>query len=106
LEGEVDDHETSDYDLCLVRISGSHPLSPTLEKPISIGVDAARAGNAGRLVNDYRCIRSSPNAEFRVGKGESGALRMEIWTLKCGVPKGEEVLVSYGKGGWNATKGA
>ena len=105
LEGQADDHEESDYDLSLIRISASHPLNPRPGKHISIGIDASHAGNAGRFVNDYRGIRSVPNAEFRLGKGESGELRMEIWTFKCGIAKNDEVLVSYGKGWWGARKG-
>jgi hypothetical protein len=38
------------------------------------------------------------------GQGENGELRMEIWALKNGIGKGEEVLVSYGKGWWGARK--
>ena len=105
-EGEAAEHEDSDYDLSLVRIPASHPLNPKPGKHISIGVDAALAGNAGRFVNDYRGVQSGPNAEFRVGQGGAGEVRMEIWTLKCGISKGEEVLVSYGKGWWAARRGA
>ena len=101
----IDDHEESDYDLSLVRISADHRSNPFSGSHISIGVDAARAGNAGRFVNDYRGICGAPNAEFRVGHGEGGEMRMEIWSLKAGVRRGDEIVVSYGKGWWNSRKG-
>lgn len=105
IKGEADEHESSDYDLSLVRLSASDPLNPFPGRHISIGVDAAQAGNAGRFVNDYRGIQPAPNAEFRVGKGEAGKTTMEIWTLKPGIPKGDEILVTYGKGWWSARNG-
>lgn len=99
-----DSHTDSDYDLSLLRLSASDSRIPFPEGQhhVSIGVDAASAGNAARFVNDYRGVADSPNAEFRVGRGEAGDLRMEIWSLKCGVNKGAEVLVSYGKSWWGA----
>ncbi|KAL7421831.1 hypothetical protein Q5752_003602 [Cryptotrichosporon argae] len=97
----ADEHAESDYDLSLVRLSKADAANPT-GRHVSIGVDAARAGNAGRFVNDYRGVAGGANAEFRVGRGEAGELRMEVWSLKNGVAKGNEVLVSYGKGWWSA----
>lgn len=99
------EHCDSDYDLCLVRISASDPRNPFPGLHVSIGVDAAKAGNAARFINDYRGVGTTPNAEFRVGTGEAGELRMEVWSLKSGVNKGDELLVSYGKGWWNARTG-
>lgn len=98
----VDDHTESDYDLSLLRISAADSRNPFPEYHLSIGVDAAVSGNAARFVNDYRGIGSAPNAEFRLGTGEGGELRMEIWSLKCGIAKGDEILVSYGKSWWGA----
>ncbi|RXK34915.1 hypothetical protein M231_07820 [Tremella mesenterica] len=100
----VDEEQESDYDLSLVRISSHDPNNPRKGWHVSIGVDAAKAGNAARFVNDYRGIAVSPNAEFRIGTGEGGEVRMEIWSLKKGLGKGEEVLVSYGKSWWNARR--
>jgi SET domain-containing protein len=93
-------HEHSDYDLSLLRVSASEPRNPFPGVHISIGVDADQSGNAGRMVNDYRGVGTAPNAEFRVGRGEGGDMRMELWSLKDGIKKGDEVLVSYGKGWW------
>jgi hypothetical protein len=94
----------SDYDLSLLRLSYADPRNPFPGSHISIGVDAAQMGNAARFVNDFRGIGTAPNAEFKVGRGEGGELRMEIWALKAGVGKGEEVLVSYGKSWWGSRK--
>ncbi|KAK6910119.1 hypothetical protein I204_05042 [Kwoniella mangroviensis CBS 8886] len=107
LPEQEDEHSSSDYDLSLLRLSSSDIRNPFPGMHISIGVDAARKGNAARFVNDYRGLPgiTGPNAEFRLGSGESGELRMEIWSLKCGVGKGEEIRVSYGKGWWGARKG-
>jgi hypothetical protein len=88
---------TSDYDLSLSRDLG-------------IGIDAVRMGNEGRFINDYRGIRSGPNAEFRehlVGSER----RMGVWVLAVGksgkgkgINKGEEICVSYGKGFWKSRR--
>ncbi|OCF36868.1 hypothetical protein I317_03263 [Kwoniella heveanensis CBS 569] len=125
--GDVDEHTESDYDLSLLRLSASDIRNPhnaqtgesTGGYHVSIGVDAAKAGNAARFVNDYRGIKDKQqggaNAEFRLGQGENGELRMEIWSLKAqggknasaskgGIEKGEEILVSYGKGWWGARR--
>lgn len=69
-------------------------------------------GNEARFVNDYRGIRGEgPNAEFRevlFGSGERG---MGVWVMgtgkkggkgKAGIKKGEEIVVSYGRGFWKA----
>ncbi|WRT66337.1 uncharacterized protein IL334_003292 [Kwoniella shivajii] len=103
---ELDEHEESDYDLSLLRISSSQINNPFPGYHVSIGIDAAQMGNAARFVNDYRGVKNQPNAEFRIGNGEKGELRMEIWTLKksMGISKGDEILVSYGKGWWGSRK--
>ncbi|GFZ43955.1 hypothetical protein JCM24511_01675 [Saitozyma sp. JCM 24511] len=100
-----DTHSSSDYDLSLLRLSAVDPRNPFHGSHISIGVDAATMGNAARFVNDFRGVAGAANAEFRVGRGEGGEMRMEVWSLKAGIGKGEEVLVSYGKGWWGARTG-
>jgi hypothetical protein len=93
-------HADSDYDLSLDR---DHDLA----------IDAARAGNEARFVNDYRGVKARPNAEFRecwdARRGERG---MGVWVLPrgksgkgIGVKKGDEILISYGRGFWGARKG-
>jgi len=98
-------HEDSDYDLSLLRLSASDPRNPYPGYHISIGVDAASIGNAARFVNDYRGVGAAPNAEFRLGRGPGGEMRMEVWSARGGIAKGDEVLVSYGKGWWGARTG-
>lgn len=85
-----------------------------------MAVDAARMGNEARFVNDYRGVPGAkrPNAEFRdvwwtdLEGGERG---MAVFVLPAGkravgkartvgVGKGEEILVSYGKGFWGGRK--
>ncbi|KAF9733103.1 hypothetical protein PMIN03_011217 [Paraphaeosphaeria minitans] len=102
--GYVHDHtetdDKSDYDLSLDR---DHGLS----------VDASRGGNEARFINDYRGVSSAPNAEFKdtyidLGNGKIEK-RVGIFVLRAGksgkvskgIPKGQEILVSYGKGFWN-----
>lgn len=96
---------TSDYDLSLNRFTG-------------VGVDATKMGNEARFVNDYRGTGASgPNAEFKEiavqVKLPSGKFSLEIGTgvyvlsagkankRAKGIAKGQEILVSYGKGFWS-----
>ncbi|KAI9836876.1 MAG: hypothetical protein M1819_001041 [Sarea resinae] len=90
----------SDYDLCLDGGRG-------------IGVDATRAGNQARFVNDYRGVRARPNAEFRECVTRGGERTMGVWVVSAGrsgagrkgVRRGEEICVSYGKGFWRGRGG-
>lgn len=96
--------QSSDYDL-------------SLDRELCVGVDAAKAGNEARFMNDYRGITDKgPNAEFRevwaeIGKG-TYERRMGVFVLPAGksgkraagIKKGEEILVSYGKGFWSERK--
>jgi hypothetical protein len=94
-----DTDETSDYDL-------------SLDRDFGVGVDASKMGNEARFINDYRGIGTAPNAEFRdilvdIGNGKVEK-RMGVFVLSAGksgkrskgIPKGHEILVSYGKGFW------
>lgn len=91
--------ETSDYDL-------------SLDRELGVGVDASKMGNEARFINDYRGVAGAPNAEFRdifvdLGNGKVEK-RMGVFVLSAGksgkrskgIPKGHEILVSYGKGFW------
>jgi hypothetical protein len=100
VHSESDADTTSDYDL-------------SLDRELGVGVDATNMGNEARFINDYRGINSSgPNAEFKevwvdVGRGHVEK-RMAVHVLPAGksgkrakgIGKGEEILVSYGKGFW------
>jgi len=87
-ESETD--QESDYDL-------------SLERELGVGVDARWMGNEARFINDYRGVKEKANAEFRdcwVGNGRGGwERRMGIWA-KEKIGKGDEILVSYGRGFW------
>ncbi|KAI8962661.1 hypothetical protein F5Y11DRAFT_183736 [Daldinia sp. FL1419] len=91
-------HDSSDYDLWLDRDG-------------ALAVDAAGAGNEARFVNDYRGVAARPNCEFReCWDSRRGEKCMAVFVLPAGknagkkaaagVAKGEELLVSYGKGFW------
>lgn len=96
---ETDIDETSDYDL-------------SLDRELHIGVDATNMGNEARFINDYRGVAGAPNAEFRdiyvdVGNGKVER-RVGVFVLSAGksgkrakgIPRGSEILISYGKGFW------
>lgn len=92
-------HSASDYDLWLDRGG-------------DVAVDAARTGNEARFVNDYRGVPGAlrPNAEFcEVWDARRGEKFMAVFVLPAGkkdrakavgIAKGQEILVSYGKGFW------
>ena len=100
VHGQAETDESSDYDLSLDREHG-------------IGVDASQMGNEARFINDYRGVASGPNAEFRDVYIDLGNAKVEkrvgVFTLRAGksgkyskgVAKGQEILVSYGKGFWS-----
>ncbi|KAH9890973.1 SET domain protein [Cubamyces lactineus] len=92
--GEVhcDERPESDYDLSLHRTPDN----------ISVGVDAHSAGNEARFVNDYRGVKSRPNAIFQERRTDRGELRMSVWSGSETIKKGDELLVSYGKSWWRA----
>lgn len=96
---QTDLNEKSDYDL-------------SLDRELGIGVDALKMGNEARYMNDYRGVSTGPNAEFRdvlidVGFGLVEK-RVGVFVLSAGksgkrakgIGRGEEILVSYGKGFW------
>lgn len=103
--GDGNPHAQSDYDLWLDHAAG-------------VAVDAAQAGNEARFVNDYRGVpgrqqqQQRPNAEFREAwDGRRGEKVMAVFVLPAGkkavgrartvgIAKGQEILVSYGKGFW------
>ncbi|KAH9945619.1 hypothetical protein B0H21DRAFT_694110 [Amylocystis lapponica] len=95
--GEVhcDDRPESDYDISLHRTQNG----------VSVGVDARWMGNEARFINDFRGVRSKPNAVFEERRTAAGELRMCVWTGSEAIKKGDEILVSYGKAWWNARSG-
>ncbi|KAF4301448.1 hypothetical protein GTA08_BOTSDO10789 [Botryosphaeria dothidea] len=96
----ADADPASDYDL-------------SLDRELGIGVDATCMGNEARFINDYRGVGPpGPNAEFREAWVDVGSGRLErrmgVFVLSVGksgkrakgIARGEEILVSYGKGFW------
>jgi hypothetical protein len=98
-----DPHASSNYDL-------------SLDRALFLAVDAATSGNEARFINDYRGIAARPNAEFCEVWNEARQERgMGVWVLPVGksgkhsgrekgVRKGEEIVVSYGRGFWGARR--
>ncbi|KAG6012441.1 hypothetical protein E4U54_007536 [Claviceps lovelessii] len=93
----------------LGRVHGSATTDPTsdydlwLDKEADLAVDAARGGNEGRYVNDFRGVRERANAVFGTGWSERwGEVCVGVWVVggKTGIRKGDEIVVSYGKGFW------
>ncbi|KAL2417886.1 hypothetical protein ABEF95_005166 [Exophiala dermatitidis] len=98
-------YTTSNYDL-------------SLDRDLGLAIDASKCGNEARFINDYRGIRpTGPNAEFRDCLVQVGTSKLEkrigVFVLSPGktggprakgIAKGEEIVVSYGKGFWNARK--
>jgi len=93
-------NHSSDYDL-------------SLDRDLGVGVDAYNMGNEARFINDYRGISTGPNAEFGyvfvdLGNGKAEK-RMGVFVMSAGksgkkakgIAKGDEILVSYGKGFWS-----
>lgn len=90
-----------------------------LDREINISIDADRVGNEARFINDYRGVRAvGPNAEFRdiwIDFGNGQAMKgIGVFVLSAGkgnggkdpgrvkgIKKGDEILVSYGKGFWS-----
>ena len=107
----------------LGRVHDSNTTNPnsnydlSLDRDLDLSIDATECGNEARFINDYRGIRpEGPNAEFRdcviqlksnlferrigvfvLSKGKSGK-----GSRAQGIKKGEEVVVSYGKGFWKS----
>jgi hypothetical protein len=92
--GEVhcDDRPRSDYDLSLYRA----------KEGANVGVDASQMGNEARFINDYRGVAARPNAVFEERRTDTGELCMAVWSGSEEIKKGQEILVSYGKGFWHA----
>ena len=89
-----------------VATDGQSDYDIWLDKDQGLAVDAGKQGNEARFVNDYRGVKPRPNALF-------GTAWCERWQQLCvavfadkrkdskGITKGEEVVVSYGKGFWD-----
>ena len=87
------EHEskTSDYTLAFV------------EEGVRLTLDADKAGNEARFINDFRGCGPDKraNVKFASRMDERGERQMGVYALR-NVAKGEEFLLSYGKGFWLA----
>ena len=90
----------------------------SLDRELGLAIDATRTGNEARFINDFRGIGTGPNAEFRdVWINASNGMvekRIAVFSLRAGksgkkakgIAKGDEILVSYGKGFWQERQNA
>ncbi|GAA5853757.1 hypothetical protein JCM8547_007437 [Rhodosporidiobolus lusitaniae] len=103
----------SDYDLSLERRVVKGEKEGEEDRVEVTGIDATKAGNEARFVNDYRGVPTfvRPNALFELrhftvsspnpSKPPQECVRMSIWAGPHGVEKGSEICVSYGSGFWS-----
>ncbi|CAO1618668.1 unnamed protein product [Sympodiomycopsis kandeliae] len=104
---EDESDQASDYDLRVMAPDLDDPLNG---QKISLGIDATHFGNEARFVNDYRRIAERPNVffeEYEIASPHSGDISNSRRGLlfKSGskpIKAGQELLVSYGKGFWQA----
>ncbi|KAK4055003.1 hypothetical protein OIO90_003344 [Microbotryomycetes sp. JL221] len=121
-----DQDPTSDYDLTLERrtlpakndlasssyghAGGEGKQNDRQGEYSVVAIDATKAGNEARFVNDYRGVAEKPNAVFELREwhdrktGQVVGRRMAIWAGPKGVDRGAEICVSYGKGFWQQRK--
>ncbi|ETO15927.1 set domain protein [Reticulomyxa filosa] len=70
-----------------------------------LSCDAEKYGNVARFINDYRNIAIRPNVKFEnYFSKKSGHVRIGVFALNKPIRQGEELLVTYGKGFWEARK--
>ncbi|KAL1527302.1 hypothetical protein AB1Y20_015974 [Prymnesium parvum] len=70
-------------------------------------LDANKAGNEARFINDYRNTGRRANVEFRLRRDSCGELRQGVFVCdKAGIRAGEELLISYGKSFWKSRVGS
>lgn len=106
LHGQDTTGEESDYDLWL-------------DREMDVAVDAAGHGNEARFANDYRGVGGMERANAQFGNvwcERWGEVCVGVWALGGGknktknksmkksdgggIKKGQEILVSYGRGFW------
>ncbi|KAH8916561.1 hypothetical protein BT69DRAFT_1228279 [Atractiella rhizophila] len=118
LEAESD--PASEYDICIDSFfvpDSSEEIGEVEGTWERISIDAQNGGNEARFVNDYRGVPGveRPNCEFRIREvdadnanhGTMGKMKRMCVVVckKEGIKKGEELLVSYGKGFWRGRLG-
>ena len=86
IENSKHESQTSDYILHFID---------------DLSIDSENKGNEARFINDYRGIGQRPNAKFST-YWQDGKLRMGVFSMSQPIRANTEILVSYGKGFWNA----
>lgn len=105
------------------RCSTTSDFIMRLDGPLS--VDAERCGNQARFINDFRGVAAKPNVELVLGSERPPTMQvcfccltssivgsrltvfgatLQVWTAAEGVAAGTELLLSYGKGFWEARR--
>ena len=86
-----DESKTSEYTLAFV------------ETGVRLTLDAEKSGNEGRFVNDFRGtgVGKKANVRFASYVDARGCTCMGVYAIRD-LAKGEECLLSYGKGYWLA----
>ena len=65
-----------------------------------LALDAANVGNEARMCNDFRNTGKRANAVFDQYRDAANDTKLAIFVDSKPIGKGEEILVSYGKGFW------
>lgn len=94
---DKESNSNSDYDIALGRYELEADGSSDTKKYVEIAIDAMSVGNEARMVNDYRGIATKPNVKFDEHLVQ-GEYRIGIFVMDREIKKGEELLISYGKG--------
>eukprot|EP00048_Salpingoeca_helianthica_P007358 m.109474 g.109474 ORF g.109474 m.109474 type:complete len:191 (+) comp14308_c0_seq2:2147-2719(+) len=66
-----------------------------------LAIDGERMANDARYINDYRGIGERASVELREATDRRGLPAMAVYALRD-IRRGEEILLNYGKGFWQA----
>lgn len=93
---EDESDPNSDYDIRFITLGKNHE---------HLSIDASKQGSKARFINDFRGVGERPNVEFReYFDGYNFHLGVFAMKGKKPVVKGAELLVTYGKGFWDARR--
>lgn len=92
-----------DY-LGLVSLRGNESqtsdYSASFGEENELALDAEKMGNEARMINDFRNTGKRANAVFDQYRDAAGDQKLGVFVGAHPINKGEEILVSYGKGFW------
>lgn len=101
LTADGDEDPTSDYTMRFVPSRRRGVAAGLAGERLGVVVDAARAGNEARFVNDYRGTGRPRNAAIgEYLQGGDPARPRVAFVAAAPIARGDEILVSYGKGFW------